>query len=127
MFNNTSDIIIDQPLPQYIIPDVILCLNEQNQLVPVKDHLSKYEKKEIKWMRKEDLNNNKLIALIMGHHGVLINGTNLPIGHLASKMRQLVKIGYKPIMVSFIKKLLLRKRFDCLKNNSVKIQSIIFV
>lgn len=103
MFNNTSDIMLDWPLPHFMIPDIIFGLDKQNQLVPIKDHLSKFEKGEIKWIDKEDLKNTRWIALIIGYHGVVIRGTNLPIGLLASKIRQLAKIGYTPAMVSCLK------------------------
>ncbi|XP_025163347.1 uncharacterized protein LOC105183367 isoform X2 [Harpegnathos saltator] len=101
MFNNTSDIMLFQPLPHFMISNIIICLDEQNQLVPVKDYLAKFETGEIKWVDKNQ-ENIRWIALIMGHHGVLIKDTNLPVGLLAAKMRQLVKIGYIPVVVSYI-------------------------
>ncbi|XP_032677361.1 uncharacterized protein LOC116846978 [Odontomachus brunneus] len=102
MFNNTSDIVLDRPLPHFTIPDIIFVLDEQNRLLPIKDHLSKFKKGEIKWIHKEDLKNTRLIALIVGYYGVVIRDTSLPIGILAAKIRQLGKIGYTPAMVSHI-------------------------
>ncbi|XP_012063545.1 PREDICTED: FAST kinase domain-containing protein 5, partial [Atta cephalotes] len=101
LFNNTTDISIIRPLPYFISQDIILCLNEQNQLMPSEKYLSQFEEIDIK--RVKNLNNVRWIALVIGHPGLLIrNYRNKPTGALATKMRQLSIIGYKPIMISYI-------------------------
>ncbi|KYN06823.1 PREDICTED: FAST kinase domain-containing protein 5, mitochondrial [Cyphomyrmex costatus] len=102
LFNNTTDISIIRPLPYFTPQDIVLCLNEQNQLVPSKEYLSQFEEVDIKRVDKENSNNVRWIALILGHPGLLIrNCRDKPTGALAAKMRQLSIIGYMPVMVSY--------------------------
>ncbi|KAG5317022.1 FAKD5 protein, partial [Acromyrmex heyeri] len=101
LFNNTTDISIIRPLPHFATQDIVLCLNEQNQLMPSEKYLSQFEEIDIKRVNKENSNNVRWIALVMGHPGLLIrNRRNRPTGALATKMKQLSIIGYKPVMVS---------------------------
>lgn len=102
IFNNTSDVILDRPLPHFTTQDIVLGLDKQNQLVPKKYYPTIREIGDIKWMGKEDQRNIRWIALVMAYHGVLIKGTEQPTGLLATKIRQLIKIGYTPMMVSFV-------------------------
>ncbi|XP_014484768.1 PREDICTED: uncharacterized protein LOC106749627 [Dinoponera quadriceps] len=107
MFNNTSDILVDQLLPHFMTRDITFALDEQNRLVSIKDYMSKFEPGEIKRISEEDRKNIRWIVLIMGYQGVLIKHTNetvtrLPIGLLAARIRQLAKIGYTPILVSHV-------------------------
>jgi len=69
--------------------------------MPSEKYLSQFEEIDIKRVDKENSNNVRWIALVIGHPGLLIrNCRNIPTGALATKMRQLSIIGYKPIMVS---------------------------
>lgn len=102
MFNTTSDISVIRLLPHYATPDIVFCLNEQNQLVPSEKYLSQFPSSEIIHVNEKASENVRWIALVMAPHGLLIRNNNLPTGLLAAKLRQLPIIGYTPIMVSFI-------------------------
>jgi len=101
LFNTTTDISVTRVLPHFTQQDIIFCLNEQNQLVPSEKYLSQFESSDIK--RVENSNNIRWIALIIGHHGLLIRNCHKFTGPLAAKMRQLSIIGYTPIVVSFVR------------------------
>lgn len=114
MFNSTSDITICSPLPHYVNPDIILCLDEQNQLVPSEKFLSSFSPEEIKYVdKKKTANNVKWVALVMASYGLVIRSTNLPIGLLAARIRQLSIIGYTPVVVSLMEED--NKRLDLLR------------
>lgn len=103
LFNNTTDISIIRPLPHFTPQDIVLCLNEQNQLVSSEKYLSQFEDIDIKRVDKENSNNVRWIALVIGHSGLLLrNCRNRPTGALAAKMRQLSIIGYEPVMISYL-------------------------
>lgn len=87
-------------LPHYTTQDIVFCIDEQNQLVPSEKFLSQFESSDIKRVDKNS-GNVRWIALIMGHHGLLVRNYNILTGSLAAKIRQLSIIGYTPIMVSF--------------------------
>lgn len=72
--------------------------------MPSEKYLSEFPKEEIKRVDKEDTMDVRWIALVMASYGVLIQDTNKPVGLLAARIRQLSKIGYTPIMVSFVRK-----------------------
>ncbi|XP_012223331.1 FAST kinase domain-containing protein 5, mitochondrial [Linepithema humile] len=101
IFNTTSNISAVRPLPHYAQLDIIFCLDEQNQLVPSEEFISQFKQGEFKRVDK-DSKNVRWIALVLASQSLLIRNTNLPIGLLVAKMRQLSIIGYTPIMVSYI-------------------------
>ncbi|XP_012530877.1 uncharacterized protein LOC105833583 [Monomorium pharaonis] len=99
LFNTTSDILVTRPLPHFAVEDIIFCLDEQNQLVPSEKFLSQFESSDIKPVNEETSNKVRWIALVIGHHGLLIRNFSSPTGPLAAKLRQLSIIGYTPIMI----------------------------
>lgn len=102
MFNTKSDISVIRLLPHYVQPDIVFCLDEQNQLVPSEKFLSQFLPSEIIRVDEKASENVRWIALVIAPHGLLIRNNNLPTGPLAAKLRQLSVIGYTPVMVSFI-------------------------
>lgn len=102
LFNSTSNISVVRPLPHYAPPDIVFCLDEQNQLVPLEEFLSQFQTSEIMRVDKETSKNVRWIALVMAPHGLLMRNNDLPTGMLAAKLRQLSIIGYTPIMISYI-------------------------
>lgn len=103
IFNNTSDITLCRPLPHYAPKDIVICLDEQNQLVPSEKLLHSFGPNEFKRVDKETEKNTKWIALVIASHNLVIRDTELPVGILAMKLRQLSIIGYTPVMVSSVK------------------------
>ncbi|EFN63850.1 FAST kinase domain-containing protein 5 [Camponotus floridanus] len=102
LFNTTSDISVIRLLPHYATPDIVFCLDEQNQLVPSEKYLSQFPSSDIIHVNEKAPENVRWIALVMAPHGLLIRNNNLPTGLLAAKLRQLPIIGYTPIMISYI-------------------------
>ncbi|TGZ49278.1 uncharacterized protein [Temnothorax longispinosus] len=101
LFNTTSEISVIRALPHFVTQDIVFCIDEQNQLVPSETYWSQFESSDIKYVNKQN-SNIRWIALVMGHHGLLIRNCLTPTGSLAAKMRQLSKIGYTPIMISYV-------------------------
>ncbi|KAL0102099.1 hypothetical protein PUN28_018564 [Cardiocondyla obscurior] len=102
LFHTTSDVLTIRALPHFATHDIVFCLDEQNRLVPSSNFLSQFESSDIKRVDKENLNNFRWVALVIGHSGLLIRRYNTPTGSLASKIRQLAIIGYTPIMISHV-------------------------
>lgn len=102
LFNTTSDISSVRLLPHYAPPDIVFCLDEQNQLVPSEKFPSQFHSSEIRRVDKETSKNVRWIVLVMAPHGLLMRNNELPTGLLAVKLRQLSIIGYTPIMISHV-------------------------
>ncbi|EZA53791.1 hypothetical protein DMN91_012094 [Ooceraea biroi] len=102
MFNNTSDIVVSRPLPHYATPDIIICLDKWDKLMPLEEFLSQFNQGDIIHIDETNSKDLRWIALVLAHPGLLTRNTNLPVGHLAAKLRQLPKIGFTPILMSYI-------------------------
>lgn len=80
--------------PHFIRPDILFCKDKQGNFVKI----GKIEKPNI-----DDIlyprDDNQWFAVIAASWNSYIRGTLLPTGILATKIRQLKKIGYTPIMV----------------------------
>lgn len=88
--------------------------------MPSEKYLSGFTAEEIKRVDKEVAKNVRWIALIMATQGLLIRGTNQPVGLLAARIRQLSLIGYTPIIVSL-------RRFDRVRRDRAETKRRIFV
>lgn len=100
LFNTMSNISVIRPLPHYLLPDIVFCLDKQNQLVPTSEFLSQFAPSDIKRVDQEEWNDVRWIALVIGHPLLLLRQSNLPTGPLAAKIRQLSKIGYTPLLIT---------------------------
>jgi hypothetical protein len=91
---------IARPLPHYATPDIIFCLDKSNKFLPLEELLSQFHPGDIMRVDKIGLKDVRWITIVLAHSGLLTRNSNLLVGHLAAKIRQLPKIGCTPILVS---------------------------
>ncbi|XP_043278377.1 FAST kinase domain-containing protein 5, mitochondrial isoform X2 [Venturia canescens] len=94
-----TPISIEQVLPQYVKPDIILCFDEANNPVDPQPILSKTDQGYIKYVPDEG-KHLKWIAVNLATQNQIIKGDNKVVGPLNCKMKQLQKIGYTTIMIN---------------------------
>lgn len=85
--------------PHFQIPDVVMCLDKNNQAQPITPFFSTIADKFIKYV-PENYKHLKLIAFVYGTHHHHIFNTTKPMGPLVKKVRQLKLLGYQPVVVS---------------------------
>ncbi|KZC11723.1 FAST kinase domain-containing protein 5 [Dufourea novaeangliae] len=86
-------------LPHYYSPEIIICFDKDNKLVPVKPILSDMPNGTIKRVDTDDLQNIKWKILFLLSSKCEVLGQNGYIGSMYQKFRHLKAIGYTPIAV----------------------------
>lgn len=94
-----TPIAVEQVLPHYVKPDIILCFDDENNPVDPLPILSKTKGGFIKYI-PDEAKHLKWLALLLATQNQIIKGTDKYVGPLNTKFRQLEKIGYAPIIVS---------------------------
>lgn len=87
-------------LPHYVKPDLVIAMNSFNKTLPVKEIITDSE--TIKYIPDQYKNNITWYAIIIGTDYSYLHNTSQLTGIVSSKMRQLHRIGYTPVLVNII-------------------------
>jgi len=100
VLGSSTAIHIDHILPHFLKPDIIICLDENNTPVEPEPILSKIPVGTLKPAPTEP-DNLKWIAVVLATRNQMITDSNEYVGPIMTKVRQLRKFGYDPIVVPF--------------------------
>lgn len=81
--------------------DIIICKDQQGNPVKVKEHFKQYTLGNI--MKPGTRKDLTWYAIVIGSWNMNIRNTVTPVGTLNTKLRQLKKIGYEPVLVRLFK------------------------
>ena len=101
MFKSKDAACVYRILPHFTNRDIILCLDEQNNAIPPDLILNQIDT-PIKRIPEEYRNRQKWIAIIFATQTHFARTTHQFTGILHAKVRQLRKVGFEPIVVSYI-------------------------
>jgi hypothetical protein len=97
IFGSDTHICVDSPLPHTFMNDIIVCYDQKNKKFhSTTEILSKFSKKSIKYVPKDDKIWYIFIANSTNH---TLKPNKLPNGFLTMHMRHLKCAGYTPILV----------------------------
>ncbi|KAF2365448.1 FAST kinase-like protein subdomain 2 [Trinorchestia longiramus] len=91
-------------LPHFSIPDIVLCVGESGEAVPLPQSYLALPRLEMKVPLQRCPNTGerfKFIALVAGGRNSFIRGTNRIRGQVQTKLRHLEKLGYTSCVVPF--------------------------
>ncbi|XP_057318256.1 FAST kinase domain-containing protein 5, mitochondrial [Microplitis mediator] len=96
----SKDFLVEQTLPHFQRADIIMCIDDQNNIVSPASYFPKSEVGSIKYAPKEPVN-LKWLAIVLASSNHTFRNTNDPCGTMQAKLRQLRRIGYTPVMVPY--------------------------